>query len=467
MEDTSISVQFLDDTERVGELLLANEQVLQIIYQDTADALIAASIFARTLHDLQLPCVISNLDENKLDTIVARGKHLSIFIGFSHEELESLEIKGKVISITDFALDEYTSNIDEINLATYNYSNNKGTLSAAAYFVCSAIAPDLSSIIHLPLVAASCQFEYQRLQGLSKSILEDAIEGNVVSVQKHLSFLGTDSYTISESLIYSLKPFLPGITGNAVKALELLTKSDIEEQIKGKKRRIVDLSKDEIKDLNSNLIVQLALHKGYQEERLEFIKEKITLLQEADNSILRNTWDFAAAVTDAINRKKSSIAFSVLLGNRTDQYRQLSKIFDEERRSVANSYQFIQDHPDDVIELSALRYVIGDKKMSWYNASEIAAMAISHGLVTPEFPCAVITPGPDDLMTIGIRASKNHKLPNLKELMEKLVEERGLDVIVDGSMLKCELSVSKADFEGILFDINSSIKEIMMHEVQN
>ncbi len=460
MDVNDVFDTFLDNTEKISTLLSEYEQVIQIIYYRSCDAIIAASIFGKVFHDLHKPCILTELNDDTINTVKKRSKGINIFIGYTIDEIESIDLIGTMIALIppiDSPAKELIINPFNYGVTDYKYLN----FSTIAYFICSAFAETLNYIIQLPLVSFHTSNMMGEYDGFIKIIADDAITGGVIKIEKDLSFLGNGRYRVSESLVYSLNPFLPGITGDNTRAIELLTKSGIEDEIKGKNRSLSDLSKDEIKDLNSNLIVQLALHKGYQEEKLEFIKNKTTIINERKDSILMNTWDFAAAIKDALYRHQITTAIAVLLGNRTDHLRHLTKLFDEERKSVGVSYRLIQDNQDDIVDLSTLRYFESDYKISWYNTSEIAAMALSHGLVTPDMPFAVIAPGPADLVTIGLRASKSHNIGNITSVMSEIMDKRGFDVNISGSLLKCQLSVAKDDYESILLDLNEKFREMI------
>lgn len=458
--DQAIFDQFLDDTEKVAEVITSFEKVIQIVYQKNVDSMIAAAIFAIVFYDLQQPCTLTANSPEVSNVISKRSAGLNITIGIDMDTVSLLSLQGITISIIP---PKEQAPIDLVlNANMYGISSKKQlNFAAIAYFICSPFAEKLEEIVKLPLVSFHAEFMMEEYQGFLKLIAEDAVTGKMVSLDKQLTFLGSSRYRISDALFYTLNPFLPGITGDGDKAIELLTKSGIEDEIKGEKRTLSDLSKEEITDLNSNLIVQLALHKGYQEEKLQFIRTKTTFLNEKKDSILANAWDYAATIRDSIHRGKIPSAMAVMVGNRTNHLRELSKIFDEERRGVGISYRFIQDNQEDVIDLSHMRYFEGDYKLSWYNTPDIAAMALSHGLITPDLPFAVVSPGPGNLMTIGIRASKSHNIADITKLVALVVEERGYHVQMSGSSLRCRISITKESYEELLFNINAKLLEII------
>lgn len=460
VEDIDYFDNFLDDTQGISNFIQESEKIIQILYVRESDAIIAASIFSRVFYDLQRPCVMSEYNEENGFDFSLNQKTLPLLIGIEPELIVEMSINREHITITKRMYKE----IKDRSLYLEKYiqaEKEEMSLSALAYFICSPMAPNLENIIILPLVSFHTFKPMEDYQGIHKLIANDAITGEIIEITKQLSFLGSNIYKVSESLIHTLNPFLPGIAGDENKAIELLTKSGIEDEVKGKKRALTDLTKDEIRDLNSNLILQLASHKGYQEEDLKFIKSKTEILVEDGDTILNNTWDYAQLVLDMIYRDSIPQLIAILLGERKSHLRFGTRIFDEERKAVGVAYRLIQDNQEEIIELSYLRYFMGDYKISWYNSSSTAAMALSHGLTSPDYPFAIVAPGPGDLETIGIRASKSHGMENLTSMISEVLKNREINTIVSGTALRSQFSLKKEKVETILLDINEKLKEFL------
>ncbi len=441
--------KFLGVAEEFSDKIYQWDDRIQILYEINADALIAGSMILYVLNKLQRPAILSNIKQITPEIKTARKDYLWIIIGDIDYEINNaiyistLNIKDKFV----------------LNPINFGYKYEDASYSACAYFACSALIEELDYIIQLPLISFHTYKMMGEYSGLHKIIAEDAEQGGVIKIFKSFSILGSDQFKISDALINSLSPFLPGLTGNTKRVIEILTKAGIEEETSAGERTLSELDKDEIKQLNSKLVVHLALHKGYQEDELVLIKSKTKFLNES-SPILSNTWDFATAVNDAIHREKLSAAIAVLIGERGDYMRYLSRLYTEERKAVASSFQLILEHREDIQELQTFRYYIADKKISWYNASYTAAIGLSNGLVEPNVPFAVIAPGPNDLFTIGIRASKMHSVgEGLSRLIQKIIDDRGLSSKVEGSKFSASVSIPKDSIENILLDLNDRLKE--------
>jgi hypothetical protein len=454
---------FLETAGKIAELIKNWEGVFQLAYYPTSDALIAISIFGRTFYDLKQPFTLFLVETSLENALTSRLSSPTIVIGSDLDELAHHDADFPLIALVTSSDHKQTTSdkITIINPGEYGYLGYESSLAAVAYFVCSSLTENLDYIVQLPLVASHCQNLMADYEGLHDYIAQDAITGEIIDLSKKMGLLGSDIFDISDVLRFSQHPFLPGLTGNERVVTQLLTKSGIEVEVKNGYRKLNDLSKDEITELNSNLIVHLSQHKGHQEEQLVFIQTKTELVTQPSGSIARNTWDFAVAINDAINRHQYTLALAVLLGNRSNKLDQLQKLYLEERKAVSISYQLLIDHQDEVQDLVALRYFSGDKKISWFNTAVTAAMGLSNGLVTPDLPFAVVSPGPDELSTIGIRASKSHNIGDgLTLILQQIIEETRISSEVIGSRLSAQLSVPSDQVEEILQLLNSKLHEL-------
>ncbi len=457
--------EYLEYTEKIANLVKEWEEVIQIAYTSNSDSIIAAGIFGRTFYDLARPCTIFPIKTNLIETFKERGDYPAIILGSSIDDLNTINLDYPILAIVNDSNSISNPKLNSkritiMNPIDFGYAGFESSLSASAYFICSQISENLDYIVNLPLIGAQTTNMMGDYIGLHDFISQDALSGKIISVKKDLAFLGSDILNISDAILYSQCPFLPGLSGNERIVTEILTKSSIETETKRSQRKLSDLDKEEITSLNSNLILHLSRQKGHQEEELVFIKTKTKLLNEPKNSIVSNTWDFAMSINDALNRDRTQLALAVILGNRSDKLQQLNKMFIEERKAVSISFQFLMDHREDVIELSTLRYFLADRKISWFNATITAAMGLSNGLVSPDLPFAVVAPGPEVLFTIGVRASKLHKIEKeIKEIIRDILMERKWEVPVTGTRLSAQFSVLEDRVEPILLDLNAKLKE--------
>ncbi len=404
---------------------------------------------------------------NLINKLEKRNKSPTIIIGMNlnilNENLTRFDFPLIVINNeeTEEITNEIKSNFNVLNSYLFNFKNNETSLSGCAYFICSFITNNLDYIVRLPLIASHAKNLFYPYSGLNSFIAQDAKTGNITQSRKQLTILGSSIFSLQEGIVYSNNPYLPGLSGNSNEVSKLFAKANIESNTSSSSRKLIDLTKDEITDLNNLLIIHLSTLEGHQEENLVFIKELTILNQEPEESITNNVWDFAISINDAINRNQLTSALAVLMGNRTNHLTKLTRLFVEERKAVSQSYQLIIDKRQEIVDLSVLRYYKADRKINWYNTSLTAGMALSNGLVSPDYPFAVTAPGPDKLVTIGVRVSKNVIAESITIVVNRVLEKLDLHSEVRGSNLNVQFPVMKKDVDTVLLQINAYIMSLM------
>jgi len=448
----------LIQAEIIANEIKSLDQVIQIAYNKDADSIVASCIFARCFFDMEMPCTLFALD-NSLDQLSRRNTNPTIVIGMDIKLITNFTPKNKLfLFIRD--REDYTDNeyIKIIDYSSFGYNDRNANLSCLAYFVCSVFAPNLEYIITMPLLSLHSQHLYSDYEGLFEIISEDALEGEVIKVTKSMSLLGSSLFSISEILEYSTNPFFPGLSCNSKSLLKTLSKTSINLEAKDGIRHINSLQEEEVKELNSLLILNQASNRSHLEEEFIFIKSKTIFKAESKVSILYNSWDFGVAVQDAINRERYNLIIKVLLGNRSKNLIDLQKMFIQERKAISLSMQIISERLEEIIELKNMRYYIGDNKVSWYNAKQTATTCLANGLVTSDLPFAIAAPYKSNIMSIGLKASKNHEIGNIKEICEDVVNQRKISTVISGGKYSAQFTIPKEELEGILLDINSKLK---------
>ena len=404
-------------------------------------------------------------EENCLEKLNRRNKFPTIILGLPFSTIEDVQrFDHQILFINNEEYQFNNNTVDNlivVNTTKFDYRNSETSISACAYFICSFIAPNLDYIVKFPLVAFHTQNLYKSYEGLHELISQDALSGNVIRITKRLSLLGTHLFSIPEAIIYSKDPYLPGLSGNEPEVDKLIAKADIEIKSGKKFRKLNELSREEIADFNNLLIIFLTTQVDYKREDLFFIKEMTQFLDENGVSLTNTAWDFASAVNDAVNRNLSNTALAVLLGNRSNHLSKLNKLFMEERKAPSLSYELIADKRSEIVELSCLRYFIADRKINWYNVSITVGLAFSRGLVNSDLPFAVVAPGPNKQMTIGIMISQNRLSESITSIVEKVCEKLDVSTELSGTNLEVHFTVKSEDVDPILMQINAHLMEVM------
>ena len=107
------------------------------------------------------------------------------------------------------------------------------------------------------------KYDQRKLGGLNQKIVEDAVEANLIKVEKDLVFFGRETRPIHRVLAATTNPFIPGISGEEDKSLAFLASLKIKLKSGEKWRALRDLTEDEKRKLCSALAEYLLI-KGLQ-----------------------------------------------------------------------------------------------------------------------------------------------------------------------------------------------------------
>jgi len=450
-------VELAEHLDKFTAILSEWDDIIHIGYRPSPDNLIASAVFARVFIDTDRSFSLFEC-ENPMIEAQHRGEGNYIFIGHDLALIQEIDQQ-----IPFFALlspsDAETEGLI-MNIGQFGFDYPAITLTALAYLICEPISPSIDYIIHLPLVAQQAVAMKSQPEGIHEQIHTIAEEEGIIEIKPTISILGSDLYSINDALLYSYDPFLPNLTDNENRVTQLLAKAGIVAETSDGYRKFSDLEADELKELNITLINYLSKNTGFRDGKLNFIARKTDIVREKNHPILHNTWDYARAIIDTCNRKRYNLSLSVLLGNRSNKLRELTKLYKEERQSLTTSFDFLVDKQEEIIDLTYLRYLEADHKISWYNASIVAAMILAGGLVTIDLPFALIVPGPGDLRTIGIRASNQVEVgPGIKDLIETIMETKEIIDKIDGDKYAAEFSVKEDFVEQILLELNTKLGE--------
>jgi len=438
------------------------EDVIQIAYFPTPDAMIAAAIFGKVFHARGTPFAIFETQDPRQEILDRNGQNY-IFIGHQSSALSDLAPTLEFIGIIN--PEEAETGDQVINPQKFGYDIPDITLSTLAYLMCEPLVSHLpvaaDYIIVLPLVAQQAITMKSKPSGLQEQIHLKALEEQLIQESSTIGILGSEVFSINEALVYSQDPFLPNLTDNENRVIQLLNKADIVVETNEGDRKFSDLDPEELKNLNIALVEYLANNSVLRDNNLNYIRKKYIITQEKEGTILYNTWDFARAVLDAMNRDQTPLALTILLGNRGNKLRDLTRIFKEERKSLATSFDFLLNKSEEIVSLSHLNYLRTDRKISWYNASIIASMVLAGGLAAVDQPFVAVIPGPHEFMTLGIRASNQLNLGDgILAMLTTIYKERDLELAIQGNNYAAQAQIPADEWEEILIEFNSKVKEV-------
>lgn len=245
---------------------------------------------------------------------------------------------------------------------------------------------DLSWIGVLAAIGDMQNTKTGKLQGMNKTILQDAKEEELVSSDTDLSLYGRQTRPLFVALSYFSDVKLP-ITNNKNETIALLQRLGIPRRIKDEKApsgeratTLSDLDNNQKRALTSELIRMITneippRYSIYVPKLV--IADTYEFLAEKDGTFLRDASEFSTAMNACVRNNEEAVALKILEGNRVEALDALEIISKDHRGYLAENIQSIEDEHK-ITQMKNLQYFDGSGIRSNV-VGTIAGMVLSYG----------------------------------------------------------------------------------------
>lgn len=249
--------------------LIENSDDIKIYSHIDCDGISSGAILSIILDRLNKPHDIEFVNLDKLNNLKLTHD-LTIFSDLgSGQDVDKLAKNNQKIIILDHHPPLRDLNYKENKPYTYLEINPHHFNIDGSYYVCGGglcyfLAKefnftDLSWIGILATIGDMQNSRTGKLEGLNKIILNDAIEGGYVYLNKNdISLYGRETRPLFVALSYFSDVNLP-LTNNRTEAISLMKELDIPRKANNKHRTLCDLTKEEKNRLFSKLIEMLSM----------------------------------------------------------------------------------------------------------------------------------------------------------------------------------------------------------------
>ncbi len=337
-----------------------------------ADGVAAAGIMGKALFRLDARFrlrITQWVDEKIIGEIIADKPELVILTDFGSGYLNLLNEKiphFKVLILDHHQVAGTAQNSNFVQVNPHLHGMDGATEvsgSGVAYFVAKAVDPRNVDLSPTALVGAlgdmQDRYEQRKLGGLNDIIVQDAVNANIVKVERDLTFFGRETRPIHKTLATTTNPFIPGISGEEDKALAFLSSLDIKLKSGEKWRALRDLSDDEKKRLCSALADYL-LSKGLHYEVTNLIGYIYVLASEEPWTPLRDAREFAVVLNSTGRMNRPSLGIAICMGDRNAALEEANRVLEDYRKSINKYLSWVMEKPERLKELENVYVVNGE-----------------------------------------------------------------------------------------------------------
>ncbi len=235
--------------------------------------------------------------------------------------------------------------------------------------------------------------------GWNHKMLEEAESAGVARHYTDLCMFGRVSRPLVPFLMYSIDPYLPGLSGNEQNIISFYEELGIELKRGDKWRRYTDLSEDERKTLSSALVA-LIYEKGMKHHAKHLLGEVYELLTYPENTEMRDASEFSTLLNACGRHDKPDVGVDVLL-KREGAYERARNLLEMHRRMLRGGIEYAGTH---VVDLGLFYFVDARGVIEDGLIGVVAGML--YGTVGTDKPILAIALDNEGKVKISTRATK-------------------------------------------------------------
>jgi RecJ-like exonuclease len=362
-----------------------------------ADGVAAAAIIGKALWRLDARFrirVTQWVDEKIIGELIADKPQLVIFTDFGSGYIDLLN--EKIPDFKTLILDHHqiignaeNGNFVHVNPHLHGIDGATDVSGAGvAYFVAKAVNAQNVDLSPIAIVGAlgdmQDKYEQRNLGGLNEKILADAVDANLVKVEKDLIFFGRETRPIHKTLAATTSPFIPGLSGDEGASVAFLNSLGIKLRDGEKWRALRDLTEDEKKALCSALAEHL-LSKGLHLEVPNLIGDIYVLVEEEPWTPLRDAREFSVLLNSTGRLDRPSVGIAVCMGDRGAALEEANKVLEDYRKDISKYLNWVMEKPERMREFDNIFVVYGENAVNEKIIGTIASI-LSYSVSKSEKP---------------------------------------------------------------------------------
>ena len=388
------------------------KEVLIVSHFDT-DGITSAAIFARAMKKLDKKFsfkILKSLDKETIDAL-PKTKIIAFFDLGSGNIQDIIAHKNPIFIVDHHEINlqgqEIPENIKIINPHLYP-DGEEMSGACLAYLLSRELVKKDSESANLAVIGLVGDIMEKKIGPLVSTILKDAD----ITIKKGI-LLYPSTRPLNKALEYCSNPFIPGVTGDSLGALEVLREANIEFTKKGYKS-LIDLNEDEMQ----RLVTAIALRMPDHDKMSEFIGN--LFLVKFFNK-MEDARELSALINACSRMGEAHTALLFCMGNESAR-KHAETIYIKYKQSLIQALNHFNSNP----KIEGKQYVImnaHDKIQDTIIGTVASIMSMS--ALYKEGTVVVTMAHNQDKIKVSCRIcgrEKTDNSKNLKEIMDEITE---------------------------------------------
>lgn len=362
MLSLSIPQEMQKELERAVEVVHSHTKTVRVISHYDADGITGGFVATKTLIRAGLSphlSMVKSIGEEEISDYIDSGTDLMVFVDIGASLIDALEEMSMDIIVLDHhRVISEGEKVIYINPNRFSLDGMKDLSGSTTAFL-FALALNSSNWDLVPFALAGAFGDRQHIGGLSginREIAEEGVKKGFLTVKRQLRLSGK---TIYDSLLYSVEPFIKGITGRAQATEEFFRRAHIDREFEVAKMTSdkTDAEMFGISNYINSIILLQLIKQGCETETIENLVSDVYYYRTKDNN-LQNLDELSSLVNACGRRKKSGLGFELMSGTEGVESEVLA--LREEHRSLVRSRLIeLENNPPEKKE--AIQYFYSDE----------------------------------------------------------------------------------------------------------
>jgi RecJ-like exonuclease len=375
MADQTQIDSFLSAADKAAKMIFETMQqdgFIDCFSHLDADGVAAAGIISKALYRLDARYrvrVMQWVDDKIINDIVADKPQLVVLTDFGSGYLQLLNEKVPNTKIVIMDHHQITAKVDNSNFVQVNPHEHgidgatEVSGSGVTYFVVKALNQQNVDLAPIAIVGAlgdmQDKYDQRSFGGLNELILKDAVQANLMRIDKDLTFFGRETRPIHRTLATTTNPFIPGLSGEEDRALVFLSTLNIELKQGERFRALSDLAEGEKKRLCSAL-ADYMISKGLHVEVSNLIGNNYVLVNEESNTALRDAREYSVLLNSTGRMNRPSLGTAICMGDRGAALEESNNILEDYRKNINKYLGWVTEKPERLRELENVYVINGE-----------------------------------------------------------------------------------------------------------
>lgn len=308
--------------EAVNKFKSLDKKPIRVVCHHDSDGLSSAAILTKALTRENLDFSLSvnkGLTTDVIKSLSMEDYSYYIFADFGSGQIKDINemLKNKLVFILDHheLQGEGNENIFHLNPFLYGIDDGREVCGAGiSYLFCKTLNEKNKDLAYLAIIGAVGDMQEKKgFIGFNDEILKEAIASGKLEVKTGLRMFGFQTKPIYRVLQYSTDPYIPGVTGSDVGAIDFLESLGIELKDEyGEWRKLVNLNEEEMKELITGIILR---RMGSEKAPDDVLGNVYLLKGEKEETPLKDGKEFATLLNACGRLGKFSYAIGACLGD--------------------------------------------------------------------------------------------------------------------------------------------------------